>query len=378
MFDILESEQGKPFKIRGIFMKKNSVSSKMFHYSDKLMEATVKKIQESLDNGGSYPINMMADHPSVASNKTLSIIGKITAAYIDGDNAIMEAEIANTSVGKDVQELIRGDFVKGLSIRANNPKIRNVNIGGKMVKDVLEMELRGVDLVPAPGVNGAGITDIIESDDGSDSIFISIEESEIEDVTNVEEENTLDLKELKLKHPELIEALKGEFKQLFEDESKVTELQESFDALTSDKGVLETKLTESETANGVLTTSVTDLTAQLEAANLKLTESEAAVAVIQESEAKAKRDSHISDKLAGLKYADSVKSKLKEKVEVLESVEAIDALLESEVAYLDMIIKESTTKPSGKGRTGDNGKGTTKLTKLEEEEAFINMVNEIN
>lgn len=366
---ILESEQGKPFKVKGIFMKKDSISKNAYRYSGALVEKTVKVIQEAIKSDGAYPISMMADHPGISANKTLSVVGKVTAAYMENDNAILEAEIANTSAGKDVQELIKGEFVKGLSIRASNAKYKGLNIGGKMVKDVLEMELKGVDLVVNPGVTGAKITDIIESDQsGSSNLYISIDESEeIPENNNVlnEEEKTLDLKELKEKYPDLVESLKQEFKTIMESEDTANTLQGSVNSLTSERDAISGKLEESEKAKTELTESVKDLQGKLEEAEGKLKE-------IAESEAKAKRDTHIATKLGELKFADSVKAKLKEKVEVLESVEDIDKVLEAEVEFLNMVIQESTGVIKGKGHTGDNG--TKKTSKLQEEEDFINKV----
>jgi len=353
LFDILEQEANKPFKIKGIAMIKNSLSKNGRYYSDKLVESVVNKVKSVIEANGSYPLTMMADHPNpFTSNKTLSTVGKITDMYLEGDNAVIEAVIANTSVGKDVQELIKGQFVEGLSIRASKGKMKKRNINGKMVNDVMEMELNGVDLVVNPGVDGAKVTDVIESSE--DGVFISIEE-EIQDIdiNEGQEVKTVDLMEAKLadlreKRPDLVESLKQEFKPVFESEFKLDELQESINTLNKEKTELEGKLQESEKSLKEVQESEKDLKTKLE-------ESENKLKTIEESEKRAKLDAHIAEKIGELKFADSVKDKIKEKLSVLESEEEIDKVLEEEVQYLEAVIKESTgVGISGKGKRGEN------------------------
>lgn len=373
MFEILESEQNKPFKIRGIAMKKNVLSANNKFYSGQLVESVVNKISNIIKKNGSYPITMMADHPTIGTNKTLSTIGKLTNIYLDGDNAIIEAEIANTSLGRDAQELIKGKFVEGLSIRASNGKFRKRYIDGKMVNDVLEMELKGVDLVTNPGVDGARITDIIESDQSDlNNIYISItEEVELKDDSfHIEEEeksvklSEATLQDLKNHRHDLYESVKNELKSVFESEFKVgeltesvntlttsnKELQESFDALKSEKEVLES---------------------ELEATKSSLEEVQTELAQIKESEAKAQLEKHIAEKVATLKFAESINQKIKEKLEVLESIEQVDQVFESEVEFLNMVIKESTgVDIKGLGHTDNQD------NQVNEEEDFINQVME--
>lgn len=365
--DILEQELGKPFKIKGIAMIKNSLSANGKFYSDKLVEGTVNKVASVIESNGSFPLSMMADHPGIVSNQTLSTVGKITAMYIEGDNAMIEAEIANTSVGKDVQELIRGKFVEGLSIRASNGKFQNRYIGDKLVNDVIEMDLKGVDLVVNPGVHGAKVLDIIESDNKS-GIYISIEESDNINLDNNkgDPEMKYDLMEatlelLKSKRPDLFESVKEDLKPVFESEFKVSEITESVNTLTSTNGELQESVNTLTETNKVLE-------ADLEATKATLLESENKLKEIEESEKRAVLDAHISESLGKLKFADSVKDKLKEKVAVLESTEEIDSVLESEVSYLEMVIQESTgVNLSGKGYV-------EKENEITEDEKFIKLM----
>lgn len=374
VFDIIQESnatENKAFKFKGIAMIKDSISGNGRRYSGELVENTVKGIKTILETNGSYPLSVMADHPGMVSNKTLTTVGKITDIYMDGNNAIIEAEIANTSVGKDVQELIRGKFVEGLSIRASKAKMRKLNIDGRIVNDVLEMELNGVDLVTNPGVKGARVLDILESAEHS-GVFISIEEEEI--VTNEEDNmdySKITLEELKKHRADLVENLKGEFKPVFESEVGLNELQESVKNLGIEKTDLDTKLQESEKAQKELQESLDEKITALEEADKKLKEiKEAEEKAIAEAD-KAKREAHISESISKLKFADSVKEKLKAKVEVLESIEEIDTKLAEEVSFLELVIKESTgVNVSGQGHTGDN------TDKIDEDEEFMKMVRE--
>lgn len=378
LLDVIQERnesENKSFKFKGIAMIKNSISGNGRRYGGELVENTVKAIKAILENQGSYPLSVMADHPGAVSNKTLTTVGKITDIYMDGDNAIIEAEIANTSVGKDVQELIRGKFVEGLSIRASKAKMRTVNIDGQIVKDVLEMELNGVDLVTNPGVKGARVLDILESAEHS-GVFISIEEEEII-VDKTHEEDIMDyskitLEELKKNRADLIESIQDEFKPILESELKVNELQESVDNLKVEKDGLEKKIEESEKAQKELQESLDAKNTELQEAQDKLKEiEEAEQKAIAEAE-KAKRNTHIAESISKLKFADSVKEKLKAKVEVLESIEEIDTRLAEEVSFLEMVIKESTgIELSGQGNTGDNNPG-----RIDEDEEFRKMVME--
>lgn len=358
MFDIIqESIDNKTFKFKGIAMIKDSISGNGRRYSGQLVENTVNTIKCILESSGSYPLSVMADHPGLVSNKTLTTVGKITDIYLEGNNAVIEAEIANTSVGKDVQELIRGKFVEGLSIRASKAKMKKMNIDGRSVNDVLEMELNGVDLVTNPGVKGAKVLDILESAENS-SVFISIAEEEIVDI----EEEKMDyskitLEELKLNRKDLVESLKDEFKPVLESELKVNELQESVNNLTTEKTDLENKVQESEKVQKELQESVEAKKTELEEAQKQLKEIKEAEEIARLAEEKAKRNTHIAEEISKLKFADSIKEKIKGKVSVLESVEEIDTKIKEEVEFLSMVIKESTgVDISSKGHVGENQK----------------------
>lgn len=372
MFDIIqENVDNKSFKFKGIAMIKDSISGNGRRYSGALVESTVQNVKNVIEANGAYPLTVMADHPNgFTSNKTLTTVGKITDMYMEGNNAIIEAEIANTSVGKDVQELIRGKFVEGLSIRASKAKMKKMNIDGRSVNDVLEMELNGVDLVTNPGVKGARVLDILESAEHS-GVFISIAEEEIVDI----EEEKMDyskitLEELKSQRKDLVESLKVEFKPVFESELKVNELQESVDNLTSDKTDLQNKVEESAQAHKELQESFDSQKLELEEAQKQLKEIKEAEEAAKIAEEKAKREAHIAEAIAELKFADSVKTKIKEEVSALESVEEIDAKIAEKVEFLNMVIKESTgVDLSGQGHTGENSKN-----KKNDDQDFIDMV----
>lgn len=361
---ILESEENKPFKIKGIAMIKNSLSKNGRFYSDKLVESIVEKMSSIIESNGSYPLSMMADHPGVTTNKTLSVVGRITNMYLDGDNAIIEAEIANTTVGKDIQELVRGKFVEGLSIRASKAIMKKKYIGSKVVNDVMEMELKGVDLVVNPGVDGAKVLDIIESDETNSGFNISIEEEEI-----VKEELELDyskitLEEFKSKRPDLFESIKQELKPVFEGEFNLNDLQESVENLTTDKAELEGKLQESEKT-------VNDLKESESSLKTKLEEAEGQLNTINEEKAAAEKAAKIAELMSGSTFAESVKEKIKGKLEEQATIEDIEKVYESETEYLNMVIKESTgVDVKHKGQPGDNGANQN----INEDEDFIKLV----
>jgi hypothetical protein len=374
MFDIIqEALENKSFKFKGIAMIKDSISGNGRRYGGELVENTVKAIKTILESTGSYPLSVMADHPGMVSNKTLTTVGKITDIYMEGNNAIIEAEIANTSVGKDVQELIRGKFVEGLSIRASKAKMKKVNIDGQIVNDVLEMELMGVDLVTNPGVKGARVLDILESAEHS-GVFVSIEEEEF--VGTKEDKmdySKITLEELKQHRADLVNVLKDEFKPVIESELKVNELRESVDNLTTDKQGLSESLETIKGEKEVLEQDIKTIKADLEEAQGQLKEIKEAEEAAQKAKAKAELEAHVAESIGALKFADSIKAKIKDKVSVLESIEEVDAKIAEEVEFLTMVIKESTgVDVSGQGQTGDNGsKG-----KINEDEEFRRMVME--
>jgi hypothetical protein len=371
-FDIIcESAENKAFKFKGIAMIKDSISGNGRRYGGTLVENTVKSIKTILESTGSYPLSVMADHPGMVSNKTLTTVGKITDIYMEGNNAIIEAEIANTSIGKDVQELIRGKFVEGLSIRASKAKMKKVNIDGQIVNDVLEMELMGVDLVTNPGVKGARVLDILESENSG--VFISIDEAEIvKDEEDKMDYSKITLEELKKHRNDLVEFLQLEFKPVLESELKVNDLKESVNDLTETNKTLQESLNTVTGEKDAIEGDLKTVKESLEEAQGKLKEiKEAEKAAVKAAE-KAKLEAHVSESISALKFADSVKEKIKVKVSVLESVEEIDAKIKEEVEFLNMVIKESTgVDLSSQGYTGENhGKID------EEDEAFRKMVME--
>jgi hypothetical protein len=123
------------------------------------------------------------------NDDALSLVGRVTAVQLNEDgSASFEADIANTTQGRDVAMLVSGDnpFLKSISIRGEwLADVETVEHQGQKVTTSKDFRVSGIDFTSRPGISGATIEDVemVNESESFDSsmIFESCEDFEIEE-----------------------------------------------------------------------------------------------------------------------------------------------------------------------------------------------------
>ena len=145
--------------IRGIFIKPG-VSKNRRMYTRENIGKAVERMKQQLASGDGMPITMATSHGAAFKDDALSTVGRVTKVeqLADG-SAAFEAEIANTTQGRDVAALATGKFIKGVSIRGEwmgNLETKQAGDGEEAVT-APDLKILGIDFTHSPGVEGAEI-----------------------------------------------------------------------------------------------------------------------------------------------------------------------------------------------------------------------------
>jgi len=136
--------------VTGVFLKSDIVSANGYYYP----EEVVKKFVEQI-NSSDMPITMWTSH--FVLDSILYTVGKLESAWYDEETQLawFRAKIANTSIGKDIQMLIKEGFVKGVSIRYIPLDYEEME--DQKALRIKDAELLGIDFASNPSVPGASI-----------------------------------------------------------------------------------------------------------------------------------------------------------------------------------------------------------------------------
>ena len=191
-----DNDSKKPLKVRGIFQQAEVINKNNRIYPRDLLEREVNKLQERIKSRAFFA---GMDHPSsgVASIKETAAI--ITDLFMDGNDLKGEAEIVDTSVGKDLKALLLAGAQIGISSRGTG-EIEYNFLDGKKVGIVKDFTLEGFDFVVNPSLSRASVHALIEATMKNKEELME-KDKKIDQVTN---ENKL----LKDKIKELEEKLK--------------------------------------------------------------------------------------------------------------------------------------------------------------------------
>jgi hypothetical protein len=173
-------------RIKGVMIAPG-VSKNGRLYSPKALKSAANRLTAKLQ-AGDAPITMMTHH--AAGDDSIAIVGRVTKVKLQPDSTIRyEADIADTSAGRDIASLADGKFLEGVSIRgfwASNPRVEEYN--GQSVETADDLEIVGLDFTKNPGVNGARVDSVIfESADGPKKHFFESAEAMV--VTESAEEH---------------------------------------------------------------------------------------------------------------------------------------------------------------------------------------------
>lgn len=138
--------------VTGVFLKSGIVSANGYYYP----EEVVKKFVEQI-NSSNMPITMWTSH--FAPDSILYTVGKLESAWYDEETQLawFKAKIANTSIGKDVQMLIKEGFVKGVSIRYIPLDYEEMDTEEQKALKIKDGMLLGIDFASNPSVPGASV-----------------------------------------------------------------------------------------------------------------------------------------------------------------------------------------------------------------------------
>jgi len=174
----------KAATVRGIFLRPGISKNRRLYTKENIGKA-VERMQEALKGNSGLPINMATSHGAAFDDDALSTVGRVTNVYqLPDGSAGFEADIANTSHGRDIANLAVGGFIKGVSIRGQ--WLGNVDTvttdDGKEAVTADDLGINGIDFTHSPGVDGAEIINasLAESANSDTSlIFESVSEVQV-------------------------------------------------------------------------------------------------------------------------------------------------------------------------------------------------------
>lgn len=172
----------KAATIRGVFLKPGLSKNRRLYTRGNIAKA-VERMKQQLSSGEGMPLNMATSHGAAFKDDALSTVGNIKDVWLNSDgSASFEADIANTTYGRDVANLAAGKFIKGVSIRGEwRGEPRSVtHTDGQEAVTADDLAIHGIDFTNSPGVDGAEIQSaVLAESHNALSIFESVENVEI-------------------------------------------------------------------------------------------------------------------------------------------------------------------------------------------------------
>lgn len=168
--------------IRGIFLKPGLSKNRRLYTRGNIAKA-VERMKQKLQSGEGMPLNMATSHGAAFKDDALSTVGNIKDVWLNEDgSASFEADIANTSQGRDIANLAAGKFIKGVSIRGEwRGEPRSItHTDGQEAVTADDLAIHGIDFTNSPGVDGAEIQSaVLAESHNALSIFESVDKVEI-------------------------------------------------------------------------------------------------------------------------------------------------------------------------------------------------------
>jgi len=305
--DWIEEDKEKPFRFSGVALKANAESANGRFYPREVVESAVKEAKENIEK-----LTIMMGHPT--GDDPSRIVGRpVEIDLNDNGEVTFVAELNNTSLGKDAQELLkfRPPGSQELSIRAEG-SLMTEKVNGHKREKVLEMHLKGIDLVLEGAIPGAKVKEVYENKGG---------------VENMTKEELLQMSEVQDLIEDAKETLAAQVEELSTEKEK---LQEEFDKLQEKIKELETKLVAAEQERD-------KLKAEIE---------------------QKKLEEFINKKIEELDVDDKVKELLRKRV-VGSNEKEVEESLKAELDYIKELVPLTREKktlvygkpPAGKTRT---------------------------
>jgi len=182
-WEIEEMASTKAATIRGIFLKPGVSKNRRLYTKNNIAKA-VERMSQQLASGEGMPLNMATSHAAAFKDDATSTVGRITKVSLMPDgSAAFEADIANTTYGRDIANLAAGKFIKGISIRGEwmgEPRT-TLHSDGEEATTADDLAIHGIDFTNSPGVEGAEVqyAQLAESANSRLSVFESVDEAEV-------------------------------------------------------------------------------------------------------------------------------------------------------------------------------------------------------
>lgn len=164
--EIIEEVQGGGLRYKGVALVDEALSANDRYYSarfnDKAMEAT----NAFMATGGTVTIYSRHGKAIAEPGKlpTSLPVGKVAEPLArQGAEIWYVGYISPTLEGKDCIQLIRDKVMTATSIRSHQYKSRQRKMNGRMVEEMLEGVIHGIDLTDEAGIHGAGIREVLET-----------------------------------------------------------------------------------------------------------------------------------------------------------------------------------------------------------------------
>jgi hypothetical protein len=145
--------------VRGIFIRPGVSKNRRLYTRENIGKA-IERMKGHLASGEGLPLTMATSHAAAFNDDALATVGRIVnVKQLPDGSGMFEAEIANTSQGRDIAALAVGKFIKGVSIRGEwLGNLENVTADdGMEATTAHDLRINGIDFTHSPGVDGAEI-----------------------------------------------------------------------------------------------------------------------------------------------------------------------------------------------------------------------------
>jgi len=252
---VVVEENDKGMRVKGVALVDEAISKNNRYYGGRFNDKATEETNQYMAQGNL--VTLYSRHakalPHDGAVRDLPVGQVVKPLAREGRVIVYEAVIAPTQDGKDVMALLRTFKKLPTSIRSTRYESRMVQMNGQPVEEMLSAVICGIDFTDEPGIEGAGVREILE------------EAPKIEEVKQQEEED-MDLKELTLA------MLEENRKDLLEQHAATV-----LEPLRAAMQEQTKKTADLEGANTALSAKVTELEAALAAAGLQTKIAEASL-----------------------------------------------------------------------------------------------------
>ncbi len=238
-----DDDAAESMYVIGVFLKSGIVSRNGYYYPEEVVKKFVTQINENKD----MPITMWTSH--FPPDSILYTVGRVENAWYDEDTktAWFKAKLANTTIGRDVQQLIKGGFVKGVSIRyIPVTYTEDEEMDALVIQDaiLLGIDFAGMPSVPMARVHTYTYEEHMKTDaDEQWEKFVEMVVHQTLDSVNKEGRRMSEAKDVEVKEqaasPDVVTVSIDDIKKEYEEE--MAELKAAFELLGKEKAELEEK-----------------------------------------------------------------------------------------------------------------------------------------